>query len=55
MVLKTDDCNGKFLKICNKLKKIPEKIRNISTVWKHIFVKYYFENKKFSEKFRNVD
>ncbi len=44
MVLKTDESEGKFLKICIKIKKISEKFR--FRVWKHIFGKNYFENQK---------
>ena len=50
MVLKTDESDGKFLKSKNFLKSLEILLR----VWKHIFAKNYFENKKFPEKFRNV-
>ncbi len=54
MLLKTDESDGKILKICIKIKKILKSVEILFRVWKHIFAKNYFENKKFSEKFRNV-
>ena len=49
MVLKTDESEGKILKICIKIKKFLKSLEILFRVWKHIFAKIYFENKKNSE------
>ena len=54
MVLKTDESEGKILKICINSKKILKSLEILFRVWKHFFVKNYFENQKNSEKFRNI-
>ncbi len=46
MVLKTDESEGKILKICFKIKKIQKSLEILFRVWNHIFGKNYFENQK---------
>ena len=46
MVLKTNEYEGKILKICTKIKKISESLEILFRVWKHNFGKNYFENQK---------
>jgi len=46
MELKTDESEGKILKIFIKIKKFLKSLEIWFRVWKHIFGKNYFENQK---------
>ncbi len=46
MVLKTDESDGKILKIFIKIKKFLKSLEILFRVWRHIFGKNYFENQK---------
>ncbi len=46
MVLKTDESEGKILKICIKIKKISEKFRKMFRVRKHFLLKIILKIKK---------
>ena len=55
MVLKTDESEGKILKICIKIKKnFLKSLEIMFRVRKHFFGKNYLENQKIPEKFRNI-
>ena len=54
MVLKTEESEGKILKICINSKKFLKCLEIMFRVWKHFFGKNYFENQKIPEKFRNI-
>ena len=54
MVLKTDEFEGKILKICIKIKKFSEKFRNNGQSLETFFGNNNFKNQKISEKFRNI-
>ena len=49
MVIKTNESDGKILKICIEFKNFLKTLEILFRVWKHIFGKNYFENPKFSE------
>ena len=54
MVLKTDESEGKILKICINSKKFLKSLDIMFRDCKHFFGKNYFENQKIPEKFRNI-
>ncbi len=54
MVVKTNESEGKILKICIKIKFFLKSLEILFRVWKHIFGKNSLENQKFSENFRNI-